>query len=944
MVKRRGLKSAPIVARDFVGRADELEFLAERMLAAAEGEGSLTLVAGEAGSGKTRLFSELRSRGGSVVPISAFGQCLEFARSPYGPFCSLLQTMLAVFEPAAPPAPHLRTALRSLVPTLNLPVIENTDNEDLQKRWMFEAARETFMRFSAKHPALLVLEDLHWADAGSLDLLRFLAPALVDLRICLVGSYRGENLDRRHPLHVVLGDVSRGQGAFRFDLTPLSDDAALALIDSAVPEPLRLPAETRRQICALGEGNPLFLEELTKHAIELPDAVAAGLPSSLDHAVRARLVALPDDQVPIIEAAAVLGRRFSARELQRLTGAPEAAVQNALRTACNANVMSADPREVDWFQFRHELTRQIIAQQALPALVRGVHRQIASGLEAQRGGAETHAAELTYRWREAGEPEKAAFYAEIAGDQAAANSAFADATAFYESSIGGGKGDADAIARVRRKAGHCHYLIGNLNEAIGHFEAAAEHFEAAHEPGMLARTYIDIAGVCLRRAAMVDAVAASQKAVALARPLYPVDTILLRALLNLSEYAAMSGDPAQAERCLDAADALEGTATAPETVVYHNARAVVAFLHGDLAGWRQAAEFAVRGASAISDPEKYVTTCLNLGSLAGEIGERVLACDYFDRAVEAGDSHSLLSMTSYARLAYADACYEYGRSADARESLYAVLRSGMDSAMVRIGIATAGIPIALALGEDSLLKRCDDPATIEPAAESGESPRFGPLAAAYAQLALANGDTTTAQALLRRALDMMKDVWSNLRTLVLIARISPLDDVERAGALMRTSAEHRPNERARAFGYLFDAYRAGRAGDLHGQRRCALAAVPLFDRTGSQRPLAETYELLAQADAALGLYREMGSLADVARLERAQEKAAKRPILSPREFEIAGHVSDGKSNEEIAAHFTISKRTVEHHMSSIYRKLSIRTRLQLARLWETRASDYRPED
>ena len=160
---------------------------------------------------------------------------------------------------------------------------------------------------------------------------------------------------------------------------------------------------------------------------------------------------------------------------------------------------------------------------------------------------------------------------------------------------------------------------------------------------------------------------------------------------------------------------------------------------------------------------------------------------------------------------------------------------------------------------------------------------------------------------------------------------------------MRASAEHRPNERARAFGYLFDAYRAGRAGDADGRRRYALAAVPLFERIGSRRPLAETYELLAQGDAALELYREMGSLADVARIERAREKASKRPVLSPREFEIAGHVSDGKSNEEIAALFTISKRTVEHHMSSIYRKLKIRTRLHLARLWETRASDYTPE-
>ncbi len=635
----------------------------------------------------------------------------------------------------------------------------------------------------------------------------------------------------------------------------------------------------------------------------------------------------------------MIGRRFNARDLERLTGAAGPAVQNALRAGCNANVLSADPRQVDWFQFRHELTRQIIGGHALPALVREVHRHVADSLEAVRGGAETHATELAYRWREAGEPEKAAFHAEVAGDHAATFSAFADAAALYESSLAGLGLDAEAVARVGRKAGHAYYLIGNLDEADRHFAAAVGYYERSHNPGMLARTYIDMAGVALRRAAMGDAVGASQKAVALAGPLYPADPILLRALLNLAEYAAMSGDPAQAARCLDAADALDGVPTPSESVVYHNARAVVAFLDGDLAVWREAAERAVRGASSISDPEKYVTTCYNLASLAVEIGDRVLASDYFDKALDAGDSHSLLAMASYARLAYADACFEYGRLGEARDALYAVLRSGMDSAMVRIAIATAGIPVALALGEDALLKRCDDPTTIELAAASGESPRFGPLAAAYARLALARGDLATAQSLLRRTLEMMTDVWSNLPTLVLIARISPDEEVERASALLRASTEHRPNDRIRAYGHLFDACRARRAGDPEEQRRHAHAAVPLFERTGARRPLAEAYELLGRDGEAIELYREMGSVADLERIERTRDKASRRPLLSRREAEIARHAVDGRTNQEIAAIFTLSERTVEHHMTSIYRKLKIRSRLQLARVLDARVSE-----
>ena len=109
------------------------------------------------------------------------------------------QPVRPVLLTAADPARRLRTGgpagartcgrrCASLVPTLQVAARRIDDNEDLQKRWMFEAVRETLLRFSAKHAAVLVLEDLHWADAGSLDLLRFIAPALVDTRICLVGT------------------------------------------------------------------------------------------------------------------------------------------------------------------------------------------------------------------------------------------------------------------------------------------------------------------------------------------------------------------------------------------------------------------------------------------------------------------------------------------------------------------------------------------------------------------------------------------------------------------------------------------------------------------------------------------------------------------------------------------------------------------------------------
>ncbi len=925
------LSGEPVYARAFVGRTAEMALLEARFRNALDAAGSVTLVSGEAGAGKTRLVIEARAQFVNLIAVSAVGQCLEFARSPYGPFCELLQTLLAVFEPAAPPAPHLRTALRSLVPTLHVPRVESTTNEDLQKRWMFEAVRETLLRFSAKHSAVLVLEDLHWADAGSLDLLRFIAPALADTRLCLVGTYRGEGIDRRHPLHATLGDLERARTTLRIDLPLLDDAASLALIDSALPVAKSLAADVRRRICALGEGNPLFLEELVKSALELPEGMSPELPRSLEHAVHGHLAGLSDDQIAIVETAAVVGRRFGAADLERLSGANAPALAAAIRAACDANVLRADPRRFDGFQFRHELTRQIIYRHAPAERLRNVHRTIAGALEDTSIDDDASASELAYRWREAGEPERAGHFAEIAGDYAYGIHAYADAAELFESaSATPGLGDL-AAARIHDKAARSLYFLGDLTNAERHQRIAAQRFEASGETGGLVRSHLHIASIALRRACVADAIASCRTAIDLARPLYPSNPVLSQALLNLAEYAVMSGDALLASECLDAADALGRVRPPEEEVIYRHVRGVVAFLIGDLETWRTAAEGAVAVAPLLADPEKYVTACYNLASLAAEIGEWRLALDYFDRALREGDSRSLLAMTSYARLAFADASFEHGFVADAREAVYAVLRSGVNSPMVRIALATAGIPIALATGDNGLLARCDLRETIEVAGASGESARFGPLAAAYAQLFVAGDDLPQAQQLLQRALEMMTDLWSNLPTLVLVARICPRDDIERARRILTESLAARPHDRARAYGELFEAYACREAGDAVGTRRHALAAKSFLELCEANRPLAEAYELVADTEAALRLYREMGATADVTRIECAGAPAPARPILTRRESEIARQAVDGRSNREIAEMFSLSERTVEHHIASVYRKLGVRTRLQLAK-------------
>ncbi len=281
------------------------------------------------------------------------------------------------------------------------------------------------------------------------------------------------------------------------------------------------------------------------------------------------------------------------------------------------------------------------------------------------------------------------------------------------------------------------------------------------------------------------------------------------------------------------------------------------------AAWRRYAILAAENGVNIADPERYVTSCYNLASLAVEIGDQPLALDYFQRALVTGESRSLFGTAAYARLALADACMEYGRLSEARDAVLAVLRTGTSSPVLRIAIATAGIPVALVLDDEALLRRCDDPEALELAAASGESARFGPLASAYARLALSRNDEPTAQDLLSRALDMMTDVWSNLPTLLLLARLCSEDAVERAAALLNDAARRRPNDRVTAYRHLFTAYRAQRSGDAERRDGAARLASPILERIGARRPLAEGYELLQDAKTALALYRRDGVLRSI---------------------------------------------------------------------------------
>src|SRR5215211_6254115 len=260
--------SSPTLPPPLVGRDREFALLHDRLTAAREGGGSLVLISGQAGIGKTALADALCRKAAGTGAHVLSGYCYDRIETPpYGPWIQIARRPQALPDTADdPPVPRLDGA---------------TSQADL-----FAQARDFLVALTAQRPLVLVLEDLHWADSASLDLLRFIALGIDELPLLLVATYRGEDVDRRHPLAALVPLLVREAPTARLDLRPLDAAAAEALLRArhALAE-----ADVRRLAAYLierTEGNALFMTELLRSLDEegLLDRLGGG--SSLEMIAR----------------------------------------------------------------------------------------------------------------------------------------------------------------------------------------------------------------------------------------------------------------------------------------------------------------------------------------------------------------------------------------------------------------------------------------------------------------------------------------------------------------------------------------------------------------------------------------------------------------------------------------------------------------------------------
>ncbi|SNX96921.1 regulatory protein, luxR family [Geodermatophilus sabuli] len=385
-----------------VGRAEELSRLLAAVGRALEGRSCAVLLAGDAGVGKTRLLDELAVRATERGVRVLVGHCVDLGDVglPYLPFVDLLRPVTG--EPlAAAGQPALAGLLSGRAPVAvpeqpggapadlgrPLPRREPRPLLDDGRLQLFEGVAALLTELAVSTPLLLVLEDVHWADRSSRDLLRYLLARLAEEPVALVVSYRADDLHRRHPLRPLLAELVRLPGVDRLELEPLPDAAVGELVRGLADG---VPEKTVDDVVARAEGNAFYAEELTAAGL-----AGETLPLALTDVLLARVEQLDEATQRVLRVAAVAGREVRHDLVAAVSGLAPAELEAALADAVHHHllVVSVGGR----YRFRHALLREAVLADLLPGERVRLHAAVAGHLTATPGAGT--AAELAHHAR-----------------------------------------------------------------------------------------------------------------------------------------------------------------------------------------------------------------------------------------------------------------------------------------------------------------------------------------------------------------------------------------------------------------------------------------------------------------------------------------------------------------------------------------------------------------
>ena len=627
--------TATLTSPTFVGRTEELARLAAAGERAAGDVPTSVLIGGEAGVGKTRLVGEVVAAARAAGVTVLHGGCVELGGEGV-PFAPLVEALRAFVRDLDEPAlarmvpGRSRVELARLLPELGPPAGPGAGDRAAfggdpgpwsEQGRLFELLLGLLERLGSERPALLVVEDLHWADRSTRDLLAFLVRNLRHGRLLLVMTYRSDELHRRHPLRPFLAELDRGRRVERLELArfgPAEVAAQLAGIRGAPP-----PAELAERIHARSGGNAFFVEELA--ADRRP--ADGELSPSLRDTLLARIELLGEPTQQVLRVLAVAAAAVPDPLLAEVAGLGEAELLAGLREAVSAHVLLVDAGD-GAYGFRHALVKEAVYAELLPGERTRLHARFAAALAGRDGGGEPGlAAELAWHWYAAHDLEQALPAAVEAGVAAERAYAFAEAQRQFERALelweragpprqqpGGALDKTELLARAGEAAANA----GAADRAVALVRAALAEVDPAADP-LLAAQLTERLAFHLRVAGRPGAFEAYQEAVRLVPP--EPSAARARVLAGLGQALMLRARFAEAASVCEEAIAVAREVGAPvvEAHAMNSLGTAIARLGETDRGLAYLEEARRRGAE-LGAAKDEARACVNLSDLLDDLG------------------------------------------------------------------------------------------------------------------------------------------------------------------------------------------------------------------------------------------------------------------------------------------------------------------------------------
>jgi DNA-binding CsgD family transcriptional regulator/tetratricopeptide (TPR) repeat protein len=917
---RRQVIGQPVACAVFVGRQDELAALTESRRALSRSHGSVVLLGGEAGIGKSRLLAQFvrqSSEGRARTLVGA--ECLEQAQAPFGPIRSLARALHAKV-PLADLPPNVLRALAQVGSD-----VRSDNGTRLEKAELFGALLAFVKLACAKRATVFTIEDLHWADQSTLEFLSYLTPRIGATRLMVVATYRTEEVEGNPPLLDAMSRMLRESSTRRIVLEPFTTSEVRALLAGALEGRPHPPQSTIADIERRCEGNPFFAEELVKDALERGGSPGSSLPISIRASILQRLSVLSDEDRRVLAYAAVLGPRFDPSLLALAMQRHVDDVLPALRRARDLNILAEERSPAGRCHFRHALTRQTIYDDMLAFDTRRLHERMVLTLESFTD-AEDRVEELAYHAWEAKDAGRTIRYSERAGEVALTLRALAEAGASFERALSAASDDVDK-ARLLEQIASVAAMQGELERAAELLESSLAIRRKRSEFGDAAR----IVGLIIGHRSNLGE---------------SHDVTIARAEAFLAEHAAVLPDAARdrlgalAARLASAAydfdrmERLLANVSPPESLAprvrlnYDVAQLNRLAFIGDVAGWQRVANdhhdrvssapplFAVISLAAIAQSGTY------LG--ANREVERALA--EAESTIVEWDFGAIDSFVAAVRGVY---LWLRGNVQGARAALERALERP-EIVVAQCVVSAVGPLVARALGDDALAERCLAAGMVQ----DGKGPDGALMLGARGAWFAFRGRLHAAQTDLNAAIGELRTAPPACSPLLIAAaQYLPPRDLPRLRALCDETALHPANAPGRATAALVAAILAQRDGEDASAIRRAEDAVQGYSALGWPLFEAQALEIAGRAPEALLRYERCGAVEDARRLSPASAITSEvdgGQRLSSREREVASLVTIGLTNTEIAERLSVSDKTVEKHLSSIFTKLGLRSRAQVA--------------